>query len=86
MSNSITLVVSGINSRQAGKTFGDKLTDLAGRVSGGFQLSGSGGGGRSMYSIAMRKAIDVRAFADQITWAKVTRVSGNTIEVDASAQ
>ena len=68
VSNSITLVVSGINSRQAGKTFSDKLTDLAGRVSGGFQLSGSGGGGRSMYSIAIcRKAIDVKAFADQIT-------------------
>ena len=63
----------------------DKLTELVKKVSGGFQISGSGGGGRSTYSIAMQNAMDVKAFADQITWARVTRVSGQTIEIDASA-
>src|SRR5208337_4634011 len=42
--------------------------------------------GRSTYSISMRNSLDVKTFADQITWARVTRVSGQTIEVDASAQ
>jgi len=34
----------------------------------------------------MHNSLDVKTFADQITWARVTRVSGQTIEVDASAQ
>ena len=38
------------------------------------------------YSIKMTNNLDVRAFADQITWARVTRVSGQTIDIDASAQ
>jgi hypothetical protein len=85
MSSSITLIVTGISDRTAGKEFGGKLTELVRKVSGGFKISGSGGGGRSTYSIAMHNAIDVQAFADQITWARVTRVSGQTVEVDASA-
>jgi hypothetical protein len=32
----------------------------------------------------MVNAIDAQTFADQITWAKVTRVSGQTITIDAS--
>jgi len=86
MPNSITLIVSGLDDQSAGKAFGDKLTELVRKVSGGFQLSGSGGGGRSTYSIKMTNNLDVKAFADQITWARVTRVSGQTIEIDASAQ
>jgi hypothetical protein len=34
----------------------------------------------------MVNAVDVKTFADQITWAKVTRVSGQTITVEASAK
>jgi len=86
MTNSITVIVTGITDQSAGKAFGDKLTELVGKVSGGFQLSGTGGGGRSTYTISMRNAPDVKAFADQITWARVTRVSGQTIEIDASIQ
>jgi len=85
MTNTITLSVSGLDNQAAGKAFGDKLTELVGKVSGGFRISGSGGGGRSIYSIAMKNSVDVPAFADQITWARVTRVSGQTIEIDASA-
>ncbi len=86
MTNSITVIVTGISDQSAGKAFGDKLTELVGKVSGGFQLSGTGGARRSTYTISMRNALDVKAFADQITWASVTRVSGQTIEIDASAQ
>ena len=85
MTNSITLKVTGLTDQSAGKAFGDKLTELVVKVSGGYSLSGSGGGGRSTYSISMHNSLDVKAFADQITWARVTRVSGQTIEIDASA-
>jgi hypothetical protein len=86
MSSTVTLIVSGLNDQAAGNAFGDKLTELVKNVSGGFQISGSSGGGRSVYSIAMRNSMDVKAFADQITWAKVTRVSGVTIEIESSAR
>ncbi len=86
MSNTITLSVTGLNDQASGKAFGDKLDELVKRVSGGYQISGSGGGGRSTYTISMVNSIDVKAFADQITWAKVSRISGQTITIDASAQ
>jgi hypothetical protein len=78
------VIVTGIRDEQAGKDFGDKLTELVKKVTNGFQLSGSGGGGKSSYQITPLHPVDVQAFADQITWAKVTRVRGRTIEVDAS--
>jgi hypothetical protein len=78
------VIVSGIRDDQAGKDFSDKLTELAKRVSNGFQFSNSGGGSKSTYQITPLNPIDVQVFADQITWAKVTRVRGRTIEVDAS--
>ena len=40
--NAITVIVTGINGEQAGKAFGDKLTELVKKVSTGYQLSGSG--------------------------------------------
>jgi hypothetical protein len=43
-------------------------------------------GGRPHYAVSTANTLDVRAFADQITWGRVTRVSGQTIEIDASAQ
>jgi hypothetical protein len=82
--NAITVIVTGINGQQAGKDFGDKLTELVKKVTTGYQLSGTGDGARSTYQITPHQPIDVQAFADQITWAKVTRVRGRTIEVDAS--
>ncbi len=87
MTNSITLNVTGLTDLAAGKDFSDKLTELVVRVSGGggYTLSSSGGVGWSNYSITMHNALDVKAFADQITWARVTRISGQTIEIDASA-
>ncbi len=85
MANSITVVVVGLSTREAGQAFGDQLTELVKRVSGGYQISGSGGRGRSSYAISMQNSVDVKTFADQITWAKVSRVFGRTIEVDASA-
>ena len=84
MANSISLVVSGLD-RHSSKDFGDKLGELVRKVSGGFSISSSGSGGRDTYSISMVNAVDVKTFADQITWARVTRVSGQTIEIDASA-
>ena len=87
MTNSITLIVKGLTDLSAGKDFSDKLTELVVRVSGGggYTLSSTGGAGWSNYSITMHNALDVKAFADQITWARVTRISGQTIEIDASA-
>jgi hypothetical protein len=84
MANSISLVVSGLD-HESGKAFGGKLTELVTRVSGGYQISSSGSGGKSTYSISMVNPVDVKAFADQITWARVTRVSGQTITIDATA-
>jgi hypothetical protein len=86
MTNSITLIVTGLTDQSAGKAFGDKLRELVRQVFGGIQISRSGGGGRSTYTISMRNSLDVKAFADQITWARVTRVTGQTIEIDASAR
>jgi len=86
MTNSITLIVTGLTDLSAGKAFSAKLTELAVKVSGGYKLSSTGGAGWSNYSIAMHDSLDVKTFADQITWARVTRVSGQTIEIDASAQ
>jgi len=86
MTNSITLKVTGLTDQSAGKDFSDKLMQLVVKVSGDYSLSSQGGAGWSTYSIAMRNSMDVKAFADQITWARVTRVSGQTIEIDASAQ
>jgi DNA-directed RNA polymerase subunit RPC12/RpoP len=86
MSNSITLIVKGLTDLSAGKDFSDKLTELVVKVSGGYTLSSTGGAGWPTYSIAMQNSLDVKAFADQITWARVTRISGQTIEIDASAQ
>jgi hypothetical protein len=77
--------VTGFTDLSAGKDFSDKLTELVVKVSGGYSLSSTGGAGWSNYSIAMHNSLDVKAFADQITWARVTRVSGQTIEIDASA-
>jgi len=77
---------TGLTDLSAGKAFSAKLTELAVKVSGGYKLSSTGGAGWSNYSIAMHDWLDVKAFADQITWARVTRVSGQTIEIDASAQ
>ena len=85
MTSAITLKVRGLNDQASGTTFGDKLTELVKRVSGGYQLSGSGGGGQSTYSISMQNTINVQTFADQISWARVTRVAGQTIEIDATA-
>jgi hypothetical protein len=82
--NAITVIVTGISDDQAGKDFSDKLTEMVKRFGDEFQFSGSGGGGKSTYQITMHQPTDVQAFADQITWAKVTRVRGRTIEVDAS--
>jgi hypothetical protein len=82
--NVITVIVTGINGQQAGKAFGDKLTELVMEISTGYQLSSSVGGGKSTYQITPLNPVDVKTFADQITWAKVTRVRGRTIEVDAS--
>jgi hypothetical protein len=83
--NAITVIVTGIDGQQAGKAFGERLTELVKKVSTGFQLSDSGGGGgKSTYQITPLNPVDVQTFADQITWAKVTRVRGRTIEVDAS--
>jgi hypothetical protein len=84
LSSSITLVVSGL-SHESGEVFGHKLGELVGRVSGGYQISSSGGGGKSTYSISMVNSMEVKAFADQITWAKVTRISGQTITIDATS-
>ena len=86
MTNSITLKVTGLADPSAGKDFSDKLAELVVKVSGGYSLSSNGGAGWSNYSIAMQNSMDVKAFADQISWARVTRVSGQTIEIDASAQ
>ena len=85
VTNSINLNVTGLKNQASGKTFGDKLGELVKQVSGGFQISSSGSGGRNTYSISMVNTMSVQAFADQITWARVTRVSGQTIEIDASA-
>jgi predicted Zn finger-like uncharacterized protein len=84
MSNTVTLVVSGLN-HESGKAFGDKLGELVGRVSGGFHISSAGSGGKSTYSISMVNAVGVQTFADQIKWAKVTRIEGQTIRIDATA-
>jgi hypothetical protein len=81
---SITLVVTGLDDQARGRAFGDKLGELAGKVSGGFLISSSASGGKSTYSISMVNPVDVKAFADQITWARVTRVSGQTITIDAA--
>ncbi len=86
MSSSITVNVTGLSSRKAGHAFGDQLRELVKRVSAGYQISGTGGAGRSSYMISMQNTLDVKAFAEQITWAKVTRVFGQTIEVDATAR
>ena len=83
--NAITVNVTGIRDDQAVKDFSDRLTDLVKLFVNDYQFSGSGGGGKSTYRITSHDPIDVQSFADQITWAKVTRVRGRTIEVDASA-
>ena len=70
----------------AGKDFSDKLTELVVKVSGGYSLSSNGGAGWSNYSIAMHNSLDVKAFADQTTWVRIARVTGQTNEIDASAQ
>jgi hypothetical protein len=85
MTSSITLTVSGIKDHAAGDAFNKKLNELVDRVADGHQISGSGSGGKSTVSISMKNTMSVQAFADQITWARVTRVSGQTIEIDASA-
>jgi hypothetical protein len=84
-SNTITLIVTGLDDQQAGKVFGDKLGELLQRTSGGYQVSGSGSRGRSTYRITTINPIDVRMFAGQITWAKVTRISGQTVDLDVSS-
>jgi hypothetical protein len=68
MTDTITLILSGLNNQAAGKAFGDKLTELVKKVSGGFQTSGYRGAFRSTYEIAMQNSMGVKAFADQITW------------------
>jgi hypothetical protein len=81
MTNAITIIVSG----PTDPAFSDKLTELVRNVSGGsYQLSSTGGGSRSTFSIGIGKAVSSREFANQITWATVTRVSGPIIEIDAS--
>jgi hypothetical protein len=81
MTNAITIIVSG----PTDPAFSDKLTELVRKVSGGsYQLSSTGGGGRSTFSIGTGKAMSSQEFANQITWATVTRVSGPIIEIDAS--
>jgi len=77
--------VTGFTDLSAGKDFSDKLTELVVKVSGGYSLSSNGGAGWSNYSIAMHNSLDVKAFADQTTWARVARVTGQTNEIDASA-
>jgi hypothetical protein len=83
--NAITVNVTGIRDNQAGEEFSDRLTELVKTLGSDFQFFNSGSGGKSTYQITLHDPIDVQAFADQITWAKVTRVRGRTIEVDASA-
>ena len=82
--NAITVIVTGIRDDQAGKDFSDRLTELVKNFGDQFQFSSTGGGGKSTYQITPLNPVDVHAFADQITWAKVKRVRGRTIEVDAS--
>jgi DNA-directed RNA polymerase subunit RPC12/RpoP len=80
----LTVIVTGLDDQASGQAFGDRLGKLVGRVSGGFQISSSGSGGKSTYSISMVNPVEVNTFADQITWAKVTKISGQTITIDAS--
>ncbi len=87
MAYSIVVMVSGLSNREAARQFADRLTELIRRVSSGYQLSNSGSGGPlSMYRIGFEGSVDVQRFADQITWARVVRVAGNSIEVDASGR
>jgi DNA-directed RNA polymerase subunit RPC12/RpoP len=85
LTTSITLVVTGLNDQASGQAFGNKLGELCGKVSGGFLISSSASGGKSSYSISMVNPVAVQAFADQITWARVTSISGQTITIDAAA-
>jgi hypothetical protein len=81
LSNSITVIVAG----GAPPAFGDQLTELIKKISPeGYSLSSTGSGARSTYSITFQKSISSQEFADQIVWAKVTRVSGQAIEIDGS--
>jgi hypothetical protein len=84
MRTQITLIVTGLNDQAARQAFGDKLGELAKKVSGGFMISSSASGEKSTDSISMVNSVDVKAFADQITWARVTRISGQTIMIDAA--
>jgi hypothetical protein len=86
MTNSITVIARGLDDQSAGKALGDKLTELVKRTSDGYQFSSTSSGARSTYTISMKNTVTSQAFADQITWAKVVKVSGQTIEVDAAAQ
>jgi hypothetical protein len=83
--NMIVVNVSGLSDKQAGRNFGDRLTELVrSKANGGYPINGSGGGGRSTYSITLNKALSAGDLAEQITWARVVRVVGNIIEVDAA--
>jgi hypothetical protein len=79
LTNSLTINVRG----GADSSFGDHLTELIKTISpAGYSLSSRGSRARSTYSISLQKSISSQEFADQITWARVTRVSGQTIEID----
>jgi hypothetical protein len=85
ISTSISLLATGLNDQPSRQAFGDKLGELARKVSGGFLISSSASGGKSTYSVSMVNPVDVQTFADQITWAKVTKIAGQTITIDATA-
>jgi hypothetical protein len=78
----ITLNVGGVNDEADREMLGDKLNELAQKIPGGLQISGSWANHSSAYSISMLHPMSAQDFANQLTWARVTSVQGRVIEAE----
>ena len=73
----VTIRVANMVDEETSALFNEKL----GEVIRGAQFRGTGGGGRWTYTVW--PVADVQALADKLTFAKVTKVQGRTIQVEA---
>ena len=79
----ILVVATNLPDQAATEVFGEKLARLPRGPGRGFQMM-STGDGRGTQRYEIDPVADVRAFADAMTFARVSRVSGRTIYAEAS--
>jgi hypothetical protein len=77
----VTVNVTGVNDLKTGEMIGGRITEVMKAMGGGYSMRSNTGGGRM--SVTVAPVADPRAFADKLTFGKVTRVEGRIIDVAA---